>query len=83
MKKKVFNKKLSLNKETVSKLNQSEMGDVKGGGSDSKTDYTCDPNGCVGWKTLSKGCEPLETAITCDPNGCVGQVTLSVGCEPL
>ncbi len=31
MKKKVFNKKLSLNKETVSKLNEVEMMNVKGG----------------------------------------------------
>ncbi len=31
MKKKVFNTKLSLNKETISKLNQQQMNDVKGG----------------------------------------------------
>lgn len=41
MKKVKFEGKLSLNKETISKLNETQMGNVKGGATDSQGSYCC------------------------------------------
>ena len=60
MKKKKFNKKLSLNKESIANLNSSELDNVKGG--HNLTVYnSCNPN-CNTNNTICRTCEcPPET----------------------
>lgn len=46
MKKKVFNKKLSLNKETIASLNQFQMYNVKGGNVKTTDESMCSRSSC-------------------------------------
>jgi len=58
MKKIIIRKKLNLSKEVISKLNDSQMGDVNGG---------CPPDG----PTIYNGCNTAELMCMTAPGDCV------------
>ena len=57
MKKKKFNKKLSLNKESIANLNSPEMDKVKGG-ADYSEEHSCYPY-CPSNNTICRTCDDL------------------------
>ena len=67
MKKKVFNQKLKLNKETISRLNSLEMNAIKGGSKPcptiTLTDLSASCPTCPG--EMDATCDCTETCYTC------------------
>jgi natural product precursor len=67
MKKKITNKKLQLNKETIAKMNQNELTDVKGGFMIWTTGCT---DGCTGPKSLQSFFNCTNGVCSRDCNAC-------------
>lgn len=69
MKKIRFTGKLSLNKETVSKLNQEQMNQVVGGSLRCITAASCNTCGCPPPQTMD-GCFSQMVTVCCQTAGC-------------
>lgn len=69
MKKLKFNGKLSLNKETIAKLNDEQMGAIIGGSASITTAVPCCASVYAITSCGRQGCEVFTYAATCQP-GC-------------